>query len=173
MDQARRPQDEPSAKIIESIAQNVMSSVDDNSMEDSDDLLKVSAVVHALMNLGMKTRVDVTDVCYEDSDYEGSRVFAFLIGNEPCDLHGNMGWDDIVEHYVQSHEITKDREWFLMERMDAASVINDEVSQRQRENNFADRVAQLGGGALANIHAKHLEENSAPAPFSKKRRIGL
>ena len=157
--------------FIKSIAQEVLYLTSERVEERHDDLLQASAMVYALRKIGLETRVDVMDTCFEDSTYEGSRVFGFLLGNEPCDIHGNMGWDKIIQEYIDLSPLTRNREWFMDENCDASFIITDEISQR--DNVFFARVEQVGGGALANIEARQLKSGSSSAPPSKIRRIGL
>ena len=65
----------------------------------------------------------------------------------------------------------KVRDWFMDETIDHVFVINDEISMR--DDNFEERIQQLGGLALSNLQAAKLDSYSLSAPPSKTRRIGL
>jgi hypothetical protein len=175
MTQTKPIDNEPSAELIESVAQEIILAISQDTQEFNDDFLQSMAMVHALTSLGMQTAATVMDICYEDSSYETDRLFGFMIDQEPCDMHGNIGWNAIIDHYTQANELTRNLKWFKLDdidvHFDSHSIITDELSMR--EENFESRVEQLGGGALANVRARQLEKGSNPTSSPKTCRRSL
>lgn len=155
---------------IEQLARRVLEDAK-QSLEYQESLFYSLAMQHALELLGSPSGVEVRDTYFEDSDHEGAREFAFLVDGEPCDIHGNMGWDAIYQLVNSSNPPFVAREWMFCENTDSASIIRDELSFRN--DRFEEDARRIGAAAASSLIAQSLDEGTAPATGITHRRPGL
>ena len=138
-----------------------------NREQPFDEFLYAQAVAIALTDLGVAAGVDTADICFQDSDVEGLRMFAFTINQKPHDRFGNVGWEAIFEHMAQRNAAYRDREWDIVDGQDAGWILQDEASMRP---NFMENARRVAGEARANVQAHQLAF-AAPqqAPVAKPR----
>lgn len=142
----------------------------EDGIADNADLLRCAIMVKVLSSLGEKCRLRVADVGFEDSDYEGVRVFAYEHNGVVKDLAGRTGWDDVIQGCLDANRYSSDREWFRVENIDETDTLNDEIITHPGD--FQPRVSRVSGLVLAERQAKALQ-GSTPQSAAVRRRSGL
>ena len=114
---------------------------------------------------GVPSKLAVVDIAFDDSNFEGARVFALIVrgDNLPHNLAGNEGWDDIIEHeFSQTHA---DREWSIIDGTDTAWEIDQAIDAAREQSGWLPAIR-------AHLQAEKLNDIT-PVVELRKTRLGL
>lgn len=158
---------------IDEIQDLVAGTCNEVGVSATEELLRCCIMAQVLNRLGFESRVRVADAGFDDSDYEGVRLFAYEVDGQVVDLQGRMGWDEIIGGYMEQSGVHSARSWFQVEAIDETATIADEISLCG--DAFGATRDTATSMVVATLDAKALECRlpSSIAPSARARRPGL